>query len=75
MEAIALCEEIAGRELAWAYTEANRIGDHVWYISDTRKFRSHYPEWRQRYDLRRLLEDIHAKNAERWSSAPEKVLV
>jgi CDP-paratose 2-epimerase len=75
LEAIALCQEIAGKELLWTYTEANRIGDHIWYISDTRKFRSHYPEWRQRYDLRRLLEDIHAKNAERWSSAPEKVLV
>jgi CDP-paratose 2-epimerase len=67
LEAIALCEEIAGRELQWAYSETNRVGDHIWYISDTRKFRSHYPEWRQQYTLRQLLEDIYAKNAERWS--------
>jgi CDP-paratose 2-epimerase len=73
LEAIALCQEIAGRELRWTYTETNRTGDHVWYISDTRKFRSHYPEWRQRYDLRGLLEDIYAKNAERWLAVPEAV--
>jgi CDP-paratose 2-epimerase len=66
MEAIALCEEIAGRELRWTYSESNRIGDHMWYISDTRKFKSHYPVWHQHYDLRRLLEDIYEKNSERW---------
>ncbi len=68
MEAVALCQEIAGRELQWSYTETNRIGDHVWYVSDTRKFQAHYPDWRQRYDLRGLLEDIYAKNVERWQA-------
>lgn len=70
-EAITLCQEIAGRELRWTYTESNRIGDHIWYISDIRKFQSHYPEWRQQYDLRGLLEDIHAKNVDRWLSTTE----
>lgn len=65
-EAIMLCQEIAGRELQWTYTDNNRIGDHIWYISDTRKFKSHFPQWEQEYDLRLLLEDIYAKNAERW---------
>jgi CDP-paratose 2-epimerase len=68
LEAIALSEEIAGRKLNWSYSEANRIGDHVWYVSDITKFRTHYPEWRQEYDLRRLLVDIYEKNAERWQS-------
>jgi CDP-paratose 2-epimerase len=67
IEAITLCEEIAGKELGWTYTERNRIGDHIWYISDIRKFRSHYPGWRQEYDLRALLDDIYAKNVERWA--------
>lgn len=61
-----LCQEIAGRELQWTYTDSNRIGDHMWYISDTRKFKSHFPQWEQQYDLRLLLEDMYAKNAERW---------
>ncbi|HEX9037175.1 MAG TPA: NAD-dependent epimerase/dehydratase family protein [Ktedonobacterales bacterium] len=68
LEAIALCEEIAGERLHWTYTETNRIGDHIWYISDTRKFQAHYPEWRQTYGLRALLEDIYAKNVERWKA-------
>jgi CDP-paratose 2-epimerase len=68
MEAIALCEEIAGKPLRWTYTETNRIGDHIWYISDIRKFQSHYPDWQQQYDLRRLLDDIYTKNVERWGA-------
>jgi CDP-paratose 2-epimerase len=68
IEAIDLCEEIAGKKLNWTYTESNRIGDHIWYISDIRKFRAHYPEWRQQYGLRALLEDIYSKNVERWTA-------
>ncbi|MBE7554808.1 MAG: NAD-dependent epimerase/dehydratase family protein [Anaerolineales bacterium] len=69
MEAISLCEEISGKKLKWTYTEANRSGDHIWYISDIRKFQAHYPEWRQQYNLRQLLEDIYHKNSERWTTA------
>jgi CDP-paratose 2-epimerase len=68
LEAIALCEEISGERLSWTYSNTNRVGDHIWYISDTGKFKSHYPEWRQRYGLHALLQDIYAKNVERWHS-------
>ncbi len=60
LEAIALCEEISGRKLSWEYVEDNRIGDHIWWISDVRKFREHYPEWNFRYGLQEILEEIHA---------------
>ncbi|MEA3209175.1 MAG: CDP-paratose 2-epimerase [Chthoniobacter sp.] len=60
LEAIALCEEISGRKLSWTYVEDNRIGDHIWWISDVRKFQGHYPAWRYRYGLREILEEIHA---------------
>ena len=43
LEAIELCEQISGRKLKWTYVEDNRIGDHIWWISDVRKFQSHYP--------------------------------
>jgi CDP-paratose 2-epimerase len=72
IEAIRLCEEIAGRNLDWTYAEANRIGDHIWYISDTTRFRSDYPDWKQRYDLRSLLEDIYVKNVEHWTGRPDQ---
>jgi CDP-paratose 2-epimerase len=71
LEAIALCQEIAGRELEWTYREANRIGDHVWYVSDLSRFRAHYPEWSLTYDVPALLGEIHEVNRERWAaSAP-----
>ncbi|SDT86033.1 CDP-paratose 2-epimerase [Verrucomicrobium sp. GAS474] len=58
-EAIALCEEISGNKLPHTYVEDNRIGDHIWYVSDVRKFQSHYPEWKYRYDIRGILQEIH----------------
>ncbi len=58
-EAIALCEEIAARPLDVEYADRNRIGDHMWWVSDLRKFQGHYPEWRQEYDIRRTLEEIY----------------
>lgn len=68
LEAIELCEAIAGRKLDWTYTEDNRIGDHIWYISDAKKFKAHYPNWTQQYDLRGLLVEIYERNAERWTA-------
>ena len=59
LEAIALCEETSGRKLTWSYEETNRIGDHIWWISDVRKFQQHYPAWKFRYGLRGILEEIH----------------
>jgi len=60
LEAIRLCEEISGRKLKWTYEEDNRIGDHIWWISDVRKFEDHYPNGQFRYGLREILEEIHA---------------
>jgi CDP-paratose 2-epimerase len=59
LEAIELCEEISGRKLTWSYVEDNRIGDHIWWISDVRKFQQHYPRWSFRYGLREILDEIH----------------
>ena len=59
LEAINLCEEISGRRLTWKYEEDNRIGDHIWWISDVRKFQEHYPEWKFRYGLREILQEIY----------------
>jgi CDP-paratose 2-epimerase len=59
LEAIDLCEEISGRKLPWNYEETNRIGDHIWWISDVRKFQQHYPNWKFRYGLREVLDEIY----------------
>ncbi len=59
LEGIELCEEISGRKLTWSYVEDNRIGDHIWWISDVRRFQQHYPRWSFRYGLREILLEIH----------------
>jgi CDP-paratose 2-epimerase len=58
-EAIRLCEAIAGKKMNHTYVDENRSGDHIWWISDVRKFQQHYPEWRYRYDIQRILEEIY----------------
>ncbi|MCB0719693.1 MAG: NAD-dependent epimerase/dehydratase family protein [Bacteroidetes bacterium] len=67
LEGIDLCNEIAGRELNFSYSDANRSGDHIWYISDLDKFKAHYPDWDIRYDVPRILGEIYEANHERWT--------
>lgn len=57
-EAIAMCENITEKKMNYQYNKENRIGDHIWYISDLTKFKQHYPGWRQEYNISMILEDI-----------------
>jgi CDP-paratose 2-epimerase len=68
LEAIDLCQRIAGRELDWSYTEDNRIGDHIWWIGDLSAFEADHPEWKLRFDVEAILRDIHEANVERWTA-------
>jgi CDP-paratose 2-epimerase len=65
LEAIAICEEIAGKRLTWTYVDTPRSGDHIWWISSTRRFAERYPAWHQRYDLRATLEAMLEQHAVR----------
>jgi len=58
-EAIALCEQQTGKKMNVIYSDVNRIGDHIWYISDTRKFQTHFSGWSYTYDLPRIMGQIH----------------
>jgi len=64
LEAITLCEEISGNRMKTEYVESNRVGDHIWWISDVSKFQSHYPDWQFTKNVRDILEEIHAAKAE-----------
>ncbi|MFI5071856.1 MAG: NAD-dependent epimerase/dehydratase family protein [Terriglobales bacterium] len=68
-EAIAMVENLTGRPMQYSYSDDNRIGDHIWWISDVRKFQGMYPEWSYRYDIEAILADIHAGLTERLRSA------
>jgi CDP-paratose 2-epimerase len=66
LEAIEICQEISGRELQYSYKEDNRIGDHIWYISDLSKFKNKYPNWSIKYNVTQILKEIYDKNVDRW---------
>jgi len=68
VEAIALCQEIAGRELEHSYSPLARVGDHRWWISDVEAFKRDHPGWRLSTGIRAVLREIHDHNAERWRS-------
>ncbi len=58
-EAIGICEKVADKTLNWSYCETNRIGDHIWWISDCGKFQSHYPEWQPAYSIEQIIKEIY----------------
>ncbi len=57
-EAILICENITGNKMNYSYSDSNRIGDHIWYISNLNKFKSHFPEWDWKYSLENTMEQI-----------------
>jgi CDP-paratose 2-epimerase len=65
LEAIGLCEEISGNKMNYSYKETNRIGDHIWWISDVSKFKAHYPAWTWKYDLKATLAEMHQSMSSR----------
>lgn len=58
-EAIEMCEKITGKPMNYEYSETNRIGDHIWWISDVSKFKKHYPQWTWKYDINDILTQIY----------------
>jgi CDP-paratose 2-epimerase len=66
IEAVELCQEIAGRELDRSYSPQARIGDHRWWISDLESFKRDHPQWRLTTGIRAVLQEIHDVNVERW---------
>lgn len=65
LEAIRLIEDVSGAKVKYEIVSENRVGDHLWWISDLSKFKAHYPTWRQKFDARGLIEDICSGLTER----------
>jgi CDP-paratose 2-epimerase len=58
LEAIDLINKLAGCELQYRLSDDARSGDHIWWISDIRKFKKDYPNWNFTYDLERMVKEI-----------------
>lgn len=57
-EAITYFEKALNKKANINYSEQNRKGDHIWYISDVTKFKSHYPDWEYKYDIYKIMDEI-----------------
>ncbi|HEY2461299.1 MAG TPA: NAD-dependent epimerase/dehydratase family protein [Candidatus Acidoferrum sp.] len=74
LEAISAIEGLSGRKLDWRYVEEARKGDHICYISNLSKFKSHYPNWKITKSIVAILEEIVAvqrsQGEHRFQKAP-----
>jgi len=58
IEAITEIERLTGKKAVTTYIDNNRVGDHIWYVSNVDKFKEHYPDWEFEYDMDRILRDM-----------------
>ncbi|HUA38940.1 MAG TPA: NAD-dependent epimerase/dehydratase family protein [Candidatus Sulfopaludibacter sp.] len=60
LECVSKVEALLGRKIKTDYVDHARKGDHICYISDLRKLKSHYPNWQITHSLDRILERMAA---------------
>jgi CDP-paratose 2-epimerase len=62
LEAFDKIAALTGKPMQYEMTDRNREGDHICYISDLTKMRSHYPQW----NITKTLDDIFREIHEAW---------
>ncbi|MGB7157262.1 MAG: NAD-dependent epimerase/dehydratase family protein [Tepidisphaeraceae bacterium] len=65
LEAFKLAEDVSGKRMVHEYVDKNREGDHICYISDLAKIKSHYPKWDISKSLADIFNEIHRSWIER----------
>ena len=65
LEAIDKIEQMSGKKLKWKYVDQNRKGDHICYISNLSKFKSHYPKWSITIGLDEIFRQVIADHLQR----------
>lgn len=67
-EAFKITEGFTGKAQVYQYLEENRIGDHICYISNLAKMRSHYPAWDITISLEETIRQIVESHQQRKQS-------
>ena len=62
LEAFEMVEALSGRGMIYDYVDKPREGDHICYISDLTKMKTHYPQW----DITKKLPDIFEEIYRGW---------
>jgi CDP-paratose 2-epimerase len=68
IEAVEMCQDLTGSRMNLTYSAENRIGDHIWYISNLKKFKNDYPRWRCNFTVPDILAEIYQTNRQRWQN-------
>ena len=58
LEALETVQNLSSIKITKKIIKDNRVGDHIWYISNTNKFKKHYPKWKQKYDTKKIIEEL-----------------
>ncbi len=62
IEALELVEKLANINIKKNIIKSPRIGDHIWYISSLNKFKKDYPNWKQKYNTKKIIEELIENN-------------
>jgi CDP-paratose 2-epimerase len=58
LEAIDLIMQLSGYEVEYSVSNSARSGDHIWWISDVRRFQQDFSSWAYSYDLRAIMTEL-----------------
>ncbi len=74
LEAIAIAEDAAGEKLSYSLSDDAREGDHIWWVSDVRRFQNDYPAWGYEYDLKTTIREMVEATKEKHVEQTELVM-
>ncbi|MCY7377671.1 MAG: hypothetical protein LH472_17065, partial [Pyrinomonadaceae bacterium] len=72
---ISIVEEAAGKKLSYSLSDQAREGDHIWYVSDVRKFQNDYPEWRYEHNLQETIGEMVAATEEKMREESKQSVI
>lgn len=58
IEALNLVEKFSRKKIKKEFIKSNRIGDHIWYISNMKKFKRHYPQWKHKFNTENIIQEL-----------------
>tara|TARA_Y100001970_G_C14217467_1_gene850550 strand:- start:528 stop:1580 length:1053 start_codon:yes stop_codon:yes gene_type:complete len=61
IEALNIIERSTNIKIKKIFKKQNRVGDHIWYISSMKKFKKHYPKWKQNFSTNKIIEELISK--------------
>ena len=62
LEALDIVEKLKNINIKKKIIKENRVGDHIWYVSNTKKFKKDYPNWKQKYNTKKIIEELIENN-------------